>query len=299
MNIIKNEGFWDRSLRLILAEVLFLLGFFWCGGTQQILLFVFAGALALTSLFGYCGLYTVLGIHTCSSKQPVSKTVLGIFIFIVLSIAIGGSYASIFFSKKFFLEDYTAMNQFYKQALFYTGQEKRDEARSNYSELVSAYAVFQKKYQSYHPYTLSHDTNLDADLEKISTMIASPKEKIESGDLKSAHYDLEQIRPVFQDILKRNGFSMLAVYLVDFHDAMEKIIEYADTKNGEGILAVYPEVDEKLRAVENVASDAEIVSIRAALEAVVTSAKNGDLDALSERAATLKSAFVKVYLKRG
>ena len=39
------------------------------------------------------------------------------------------------------------------------------------------------------------------------------------------------LEPIFQDILKRNNFSLLAISLVDFHDVMETVIEAADTKD--------------------------------------------------------------------
>ena len=38
------------------------------------------------------------------------------------ALLIGGSYASMFFSRKLFLEDFNAMNGYYKQALFLTGK---------------------------------------------------------------------------------------------------------------------------------------------------------------------------------
>ena len=134
---------------------------------------------------------------------------------------------------------------------------------------------------------------------RIATMIAMPRDKILSGDLKSAHLDLEQVRPVFQNILKRNAFSMLAVSLVDFHDAMEIIISAADEKNATGIITAYPEVDMKRKAVEEVANDEEIQLIRQKLEEVYGLAKDGKIDELSAKAAEMKSSFVKVYLKRG
>jgi hypothetical protein len=300
MNIIKNEGLVDRGIRLISAEIFFLLGFFWFGGMAQIALYILAIVLFGTTILGFCGLYKVLGINTCASlEKELSKTMLSAFIVVIVGIAIGGSYASDFFSKKFFLEDYNAMNQYYKQALFFTGQDKRDEAIVNYTTLVTNYDVFQTKYTNYHPYVVSNDKQFNADIQKIATMIAFPKEKIMTGDLKSAHLDLEQVRPVFQDILKRNGFSMLAVYLVDFHDAMEKIIAASDAKDSNLVLSLYPEVNEKLNVVEEVANDPEIEAIRQNLEQLITLAKSNQPDALPAKAGELKSSFVKVYLKRG
>lgn len=300
MKIIKNEGSIDRIIRIVLAEIFVLLAFFWFGGIAQVILYVFAAVMLLTGVFGFCGAYTLIGLNTGTvSEKPVSKRAWSILALLSVGILIGGGYASDFFTKKFFLEDYNAMNQYYKQALFFTGQEKREEALSNYTKLVSGYQSFRSKYQQYHPYVISRDAAFNADLDSISAMIAVPQLKIETGDLKSAHLDLEQVRPVFQDILKRNGFSMLAVSLVDFHDAMEKIIAASDAKNPDLVLATYPEVSDKLKAVEDVANDTEIQAIRQNLEQLVVLAKAGDASALSGKAAELKSSFVKVYLKRG
>lgn len=300
MTIIKNEGTIDRGARLLLAELFFITGFFWFGGVVQMVLFVLSFVMLATAATGFCGLYKLVGVNTCAvTPKPASRIVLGIFTFIFIAVAIGGSYASIFFSKKFFLEDYNAMNEYYKQTLFLTGQEKRAEAVFNYEKLVPAFASFRNTYETYHPYTLAGDPQLNADLEKLSAMIALPKAKIVSGDLKSAHLDLEQVRPIFQNILKRNGFSMLAVTLVDFHDAMEKIIAASDAKDSALVISTYTEVSGKLGEVEGEANDAEIQAIRQNLDQLLQLAKDGSSDALSAKAAELKSSFVKVYLKRG
>ena len=64
-------------------------------------------------------------------------------------------------------------------------------------------------------------------------MMQAVKEGVKTGDLQQAHLDLEKVRPVFQQLFKRNGFSMLAVALVDFHDSMELILDSANAKNAE------------------------------------------------------------------
>ena len=113
------------------------------------------------------------------------------------------------------------------------------------------------------------------------------------------HKELEGVRPIFQDILKRNGFSMLAVYLVDFHDAMEKVVAGADSKDASQVISVYEKASNKLKAVEDLADDTEIQAIRQKLEQVTASARSGNVDILPAQGAELKSSFVKVYLKRG
>ena len=92
---------------------------------------------------------------------------------------------------------------------------------------------------------------------------------------------------------------MLTVYLVDFHDAMEKVITGADSKDASQVLSVYQEVSDKLKAVEDVANDAEIQTIRQKLEQLTASARSGNVEVLPAQGADLKSSFVKVYLKRG
>lgn len=300
MKIKKNEGLIDRLLRILIAEVLILGGFFWLAGWLQVLIYVLGAIALITGITGFCGIYAIFKLNTNIKPNGKRKVIiLIIFFLLLLAIALAGSYYSNFFSKKFFIEDYNHMNNFYKQTLFYTGQEKRVEAIANYDQLVPQYNTFLEKYSTYHPYTIMGDKQFNGDLERIKIIITGLKDKIYTGDLKSSHTDMEQIRPIFQEILKRNNFSMLAINLVDFHDAMEKIIAAADAKDPAGVIAAYPENDEKLKAVEGEANDPEIQAIRNNLEAVLNLAKDGKSNELSAKAAELKSSFVKVYLKRG
>jgi hypothetical protein len=297
---LKNEGAIDRLVRLLIAEVFILGAYFWFGGVWQIVFYVVGIVSLITSITGFCALYKVLGIKTFKTEsKPTSVYIKAIFAILFIVIAVAGSYYSAFFTKKFFLDDYSRMNNYYKQTLFYTGQDKRAEAITNYDQLISEYSVFLSKYTTYHPYAIKSDKQFNTDIEKVSGIIKSLKDNVYTGDLKQSHTSFEAVRPIFQDILKRNNFSMLAVTLVDFHDAMENIIAAADAKDATQLLAVYPEVDTKLKAVEEIVNDSEIQAMRTKLEEVVTFAKNGQADLLSAKAAELKSAFVKVYLKRG
>ncbi len=191
------------------------------------------------------------------------------------------------------------MNNSYKQTLFNTGKDKRTESITNYDQLVKDYAIFLNKYTSYQPYTLRYDSNFNTDLKKINSIILSLREKVYTGDLKEAHLNFEAIRPIFQDILKRNGFSLLAVALVDFHDVMETVIAAADARDPSGIARAYIIADEKLKAVEESANDNEIQAIRTSLEEVRSLGEKNSMETISEKAAELKTNFVKVYLKRG
>jgi hypothetical protein len=295
----RNEGILDRLIRLILAEIFFILAWFWFGGIAQIVLYILGVMMVVTAAMGFCGLYKLIGFNTNKKDKKISKVLIAFFVVIFLAVALAGSYYSIFFTRKIFLEDYNVMNNYYKQTLFNTGQEKRSESIYNYDNLVLEYAKFSTKYYNYHPRVIANDKNFNSDLAKVSALISNLKDKVYTGDLKESHTNFEEVRPIFQDILKRNGFSMLAVYLVDFHDSMEKVIAEADKKSSAGVIETYNDANSKLMTVEEVANDDEIKAIRNNLEALLNLAKSGNTESLSAKAAELKSSFVKVYLKRG
>lgn len=220
---------------------------------------------------------------------------------LALSVAIiaAGSFGSVVITRKKFLEDFNQMNGYYKQALFLTGQSKRDEAKTQYDLLTTEYTKFSSKYASYRPYVIKNDSQFSADLSNVGNIIASSKDGVYSGDLPATHVKLEAVRPIFQDMFKRNGFSMLSMALVDFHDIMEEIIEAADVKDPKQVLSVYPKVNEALIAVEKEDGSAEIQAIRKNLEDLKKLADEGKTSELSGKAAELKTSFIKVYLVKG
>ena len=66
----KNVGNTDKIIRLILAAILAVLYFSGTvTGTLGIVIAVAAAMLVITSLVSFCGLYTILGIHTCKVKR--------------------------------------------------------------------------------------------------------------------------------------------------------------------------------------------------------------------------------------
>jgi hypothetical protein len=296
---MKNESILDRLARLLMATLLWIVAFFWVGGTLSIVLMIFSAILFFTAATGFCLLYKPFGFSTLkwdavSKKWP--KVVMTALIVVVLA---GGTYGSLFFTRKFFLEDFNRMNNFYKQTLFLTGQNQREGALTNYDLLVSELAIFSSKYSSYKPYVIKSDKAFDSDFAKVSQLVLSLGNEVKTGDLPAVHKRFEEVRPIFQTMLKRNGFTMLAVALTDFHDAMEEVLTPADEKNPAGVLSAYPNADTKLKEVEAAANDEEIQTIRKNLELIKTMAEQGKTDELPAQSGILKSSFVKVYLKRG
>jgi len=66
----QNMGSADRILRVIIAAVLAWLYFSGTvTGTIGIILVVLGGVFVLTSLVGFCPLYTIFGMNTCPRKE--------------------------------------------------------------------------------------------------------------------------------------------------------------------------------------------------------------------------------------
>ena len=298
---MKNIHTIDRHIRLGLGIVLLELAYFWLASPGQWVAYAFAAVALGTSAIGFCPLYRVLGIgRTHGAGRPIRTGWTALTIVILLALLGGGSYASTVFTRKLFLEDFNAMNHFYKQTLFLTGKNEREQANANYDRLHGGFETFKNKYTHYRPYALKSDQQLTSDLQSVASLLAQVEPGIRTGDLHQAHLDLEKVRPVFQDMFKRNGFSMLSVALVDFHDAMELVLDAAHAKDAGKINALAQSVSDKLKAVEAEADDAEIQAIRTNLDALTTMAQQGDkVDALPTQAEALKSSFIKVYLKRG
>lgn len=288
----------DRFLRGAASILLLLAGYFWLVSPWSWICLAAGVLLLLTSFSGICPVYRLLGI--APAKQSRNRPILfGLAVVLLLALAAGGCYASIFFTRKLFLEDFNSMNEHYKQALFLTGKGDREGAISNLDQLEPAFEAFSAKYTHYRPYGLKSDALLTGDFNSVRQILSAADPLVRTGDQHEAHLTLEKVRPVFQDMFKRNGFSMLSVALVDFHDAMETILTPATAKDAASVVTIYPAVSDKLKTVEAEQNDTEIQEIRKALEDLFAAAQTGEADALPQKGDVLKSNFVKVYLKRG
>ena len=294
-----NIGMLDRFIRAILGPVLVALGLFWMAGALQVLLILLGVIISATALIGFCPLYLPFNLSTNKNAVNLSgKFVIALPVVMAL-VLVAASFASAYITRKQFLENYNAMNSNYKQALFQTGLKNRDESIKYYNQLQITYAEFSSKYATYRPYALSSDTQFSADLATVNKIIGESAPLVQTGDLAQAHVQLEQVRPIFQEMFKRNGFSLLAMNLVDFHDVMEKLIDDGAKKDAAATIEHYAEADRLLKSVEAELNDADVQGIRQSLDRLLKSAKDGKVDDLSTQADALKKSFLKVYLIRG
>jgi hypothetical protein len=66
----KNMSIVDRQIRIAIASVIVILFFTdVIGGMLGLILLILSGVLFLTSLFGFCPLYALAGVHT-SNRKP-------------------------------------------------------------------------------------------------------------------------------------------------------------------------------------------------------------------------------------
>ena len=294
-----NIGALDRFIRVILGSILIALGVFWTVSVLQVVLILLGIIFSVTALMGFCPLYLLLKLSTNKSEVKLSGTsAIALPIVLILAL-VAASLASVYITRKQFLENYNAMNSNYKQALFQTGQKNREEAIKYYTQLQSTYADFSSMYATYRPYAFWNDYQFSADLAGVDSIIKDAAPLVKDGDLTKAHVQLEQVRPIFQEMFKRNGFSLLAMNLVDFHDVMEKLIDDSAKKDSAAVIEHYAEADRLLKAVETELNDTDVQSIRQSLDILLKTAQDGKVDDLAAQAAALKSSFLKVYLIRG
>jgi hypothetical protein len=296
-----NVGIIDRVIRIFIGVSAFVAAYFWLSGTVQIFAYIVGLIALITGIAARCGLYTICNKSTCQvkpSKTVSGKTTALLIAFFVLLIGIE-SYASMVITRKKFLEDFNHMNGYYKQVLFLTGQSKRNEAKEQYDMLVTAYAGFYDKYAMYRPYVIRRDEKFGQDIQSVGQIISAVKVGVYEGDLPATHKQLEGIRPIFQEMFKRNGFSMESMALVDFHDVMETLITAADEKNSQSIVSVYSQASDLLNIVEKEDSSEGVKRIRTSLELLKKNAENNNVSALSGDAADLKKQFIAVYLLKG
>ena len=70
----RNMGFLDRTVRTLIAIAI--IGFSYTGiisGTLAVILYIVAAVFLLTSIFGYCPLYSLLHINTFSRIKQENR----------------------------------------------------------------------------------------------------------------------------------------------------------------------------------------------------------------------------------
>lgn len=142
---MKNVSDIDRLGRLILGVIFGELAYFWLPDAWQIAAYMAGVLMISTAVVRFCPLYKLFGIRAAGGSVPFPRASLRVLSTVVLlGTVLGGGYASIFFSRKLFLEDFNAMNNNYKQTLFLTGKNQREKALEitpNSCQLTSSFSA--------------------------------------------------------------------------------------------------------------------------------------------------------------
>lgn len=295
----RNGGEFDRWLRAAAGLVALLAGLFLADGWLRLALLAVAVVGLATALTGFCGAYGLFGWDTLrrwpKPLKPAVRWALGAALAIVALVgAVGGG----LLNSRSFKQDLAALNGAYKQVLYLSGQDAPETVQA-YSDFRARLDEFGRDQLAYRPWVVRDAAGLESRFAQMVQVSRTSADLISQGQNQAAHAQLEQVRPLLREIMQAAGVSELAVALIDFHDVMEQVVAAADAKDLAGVVTAYGPADEKLKAVEALAQDAEIAAIRQALDAVLGAAAQPDPDKLPGLAGKLKSAFVKVYLARG
>lgn len=67
--IKQNEGISDRVIRVVIGSAALIAAYFWLSGIAQVIAYIIGVAALATGIIGFCGLYTLLGISTITTKK--------------------------------------------------------------------------------------------------------------------------------------------------------------------------------------------------------------------------------------
>lgn len=285
---VRNVSTIGRFYRAIFGEILLLAAFFWVAGLVRVIAYVFSLILIFNALTGFCLVYKIFDISTyIKTKEEEYQTKKKLLVIIVIVFIIAGAIASYFVTKNQFLNDFNRINKDYKKLLVSTSQNNRADSIANYEYLAADYESFYEKYSSYKPYVIRKDKSFGADIKKIKEIIEESKHKIYYGNITSGYIALGSIRPVINDIRRRNKLEGDKAAFSDFYGPMEILIDAAKAGDIQEIERSYPLANEKLKYIESFMNTSEVQSIRINLDNIYTLAKKRELEKLSLRAAEL------------
>ncbi len=91
---MKNIGTFDRLLRVFIAEICIIIGFFWASTDWQIFLYLIAVVMIFQAATGACGIYKMLGWNTCERVKRDNKNLIRAALAGIIIFGIAAAYAS-------------------------------------------------------------------------------------------------------------------------------------------------------------------------------------------------------------
>jgi hypothetical protein len=237
------------------------------------------------------------------NKKIIISTII---IALITLIIIGGTFVYSRKTQEIFGTKFNSMNDAYKKVLFATGQEKNEskELMTNYK---GAWNDFYNSYRESPIKPYSSDFEWKNSLDKMNNIVISSEKTINENKLKDAHVELEAIRQAWQEVFTRSNVTMLGFYLTEYHDAMEKAIEYSDSKDYgklkqtcESMKVALQNVKEtKIELTGDTLNDytAKLNDITTSLNNLCDANDAKDDVKIKEYSSKLKPTFLALYLK--
>jgi hypothetical protein len=297
VNLPKNVGTLDRFLRALIAEALFILAFFWSKGIIRVTLFICTAILLISIITSFSLVYAVLALST--KIKPYEESIAPkrkILLIILIIFLIGCSIISYYYTRQQFLQQVDNLEASYKPLLLSTIQEKRKDSITNYEIFKEQFDFFYNSYSDYRPVVIRLDSEFTNDLTEIKLLIEHSRAKVIYGNITAAYLELDLIRPILNNMLRRNGLDNIKVQLVDLQEAIDLIADSAKKGDANEVISRYYLANEKLKDVEVKINTTEMQFVREHLNALQSLAKQKDIDKLPSKAAELKSSYLRVYL---
>lgn len=287
---MKNIWFCVSSFTLSLG--LFVWGLFWLSLQDEVWVMSFSAAFLSISVW-----FFILSLKNLKNNKKDKNKIIVAFVSVVL-FSIGLSWWSDKSTMNEYLRDYSVFNDSFKKALYSTGQNDV-EAPNLLRELNRQFFLFKEEYTDYLPLRLRLGDEygrlinmVDLDISLALTLSADNRND-------EAHKKLEQVREKLNTFFKSVNISSFSISLVDFHDQMEKLIDYANNGDLAQIITSYQVADTSLTEVETLSGTNDLLEVRKAFEDFIKSAREGRLEDTKDKAKKMKSEFIKVYLSRG
>ncbi len=204
---MKNIGTLDRLLRVFIAEICIIAGFFWVSTEWQILLYLIAALMVFQAATGVCGFYNMLRWNTCERIKRSNKNLIRASLVVIIVIAVAGSYASAVLTKDMLVKDITDMRKPYNLTLEYTGKGLNKESIESYRNLSAALVAFSGKYSKYRPLAAKFDGRFSGDMQNLSVIINASGDYIQMGNLTKARSKLIEAGPIFENMTIRNNLT--------------------------------------------------------------------------------------------
>ena len=287
----QNESLLDRLLRVLVAEILIILAYFWLGIVGLILAWIGVALLIFTAIIGYCCIYRLLGLKIYDKKKkPKLWQIVPLLLIIAFLPTIAG-YCSVKHTSDRFMRDFDAMDIFMKQSVYDSHIVNRNLLVDDYVQWQKHFERFNDKYSHYRPFIVKYDSRFCDDLRETEAISSELNYLVRRGNLGQANLELKKIDDMWTEMKKRNRISVFDLAVVGFERVAKELVTASSKMDAPTILWLYPRADLKLREIEANSDTPETRALRQALENLLSGAREGRAQDIPGLGADLEDAF--------